>query len=50
MKDSWAQRLNSNLEFIGLSVEFVVVKDKNIDNEKIWEKSGIVALCVPLDS
>lgn len=49
-RSSLAQRLDSNLEFIGLSVEFVVLKDKNIDNEKIQEKSWIVALCVPLDS
>lgn len=49
-RSSLAQRLDSNLEFIGLSVEFVVLKDKNIDNEKIQEKSRIVALCVPLDS
>lgn len=29
-----AQKLNSNIEFIGFSIGVVILKDKNIDNEK----------------
>ena len=49
-RNSLTQRLNSSLEFIGLSVEVIVLKDKNIDNEKVWKKSRIVAICIPLGS
>lgn len=53
-RNTLVQRLNSNLEFIGMSVEFIVLKDKNTDSEKVWErvwkKCRIVALCIPLDS
>lgn len=35
-----AQKLNSNIEFIGFSIGVVILKDKNIDNEKkIWKKA-----------
>lgn len=48
--NSLAQKLNSNIEFIRFSVEVVILKDKNIDNEKKHgEKSRIVALCVPVN-
>lgn len=33
-----AQKLNSNIKFIGFSVEVVILKDKNTDNEKTMEK------------
>lgn len=32
--NSLAQKLNSNIEFIWFSVEVVILKDKNTDNEK----------------
>lgn len=44
-----AQKLNSNLEFIGLSIQFVVLKDINTDNKK-RKNHRIVAPCVPVDS
>lgn len=36
--NSLAQKLNSNIEFIGFSVEVVILKDKNIANERNIEK------------
>lgn len=45
--NSLAQKLNSNIEFIWFSVEVVILKDKNTDNEKktMEKKQNRCPLC-----
>lgn len=44
--NSLAQKLNSDIEFIGFSVEVIILKDKNIDNEwNVGKKHNCCPLC-----